>query len=430
MESVQKKKLLHSWDFKEDNRTLEERLTDSVGNVKASLFLNASLRKEGLYLSYGDTDYMKGYALMENVMGCGRLIEVDVASFKGDWDNGQNGRFIMMDDSTTYFDEGLVFNDSKQLWCFNDSTHGWSNGFEGLDKDEFSGKTVGIEITDEGVTTLYVDQIEIGKSNHRTADKNVNLTIGSSARAATGATVSAIRIYQIETEYFFTVRFLNKDGSDVISTQYVVKGESATAPIPPKYEGFIFIGWSASFQNVQSDITISPRYREIPPHPRLNFYETNQDGSSGNLKKSYYGVNACSIVKKLDGECTIDFMLMTKQTEGIISLKDRVEVDGLVFYVTEMKKNISGGVCYTSMSGDHISFLLNDIKYKVQSFEMTDTPRNIMQVLLSGTPFTVGNVDFTNPVTLLINKEVTRRACVMQLIAMLGGEIEYDGYTI
>ena len=33
-------------------------------------------------------------------------------------------------------------------------------------------------------------------------------------------------------------------------------------------------------------------------------------------------------------------------------------------------------------------------------------------------------------VTLLINREVTRRACVMQLIAMVGGEIEYDGYSI
>ena len=82
------------------------------------------------------------------------------------------------------------------------------------------------------------------------------------------------------------------------------------------------------------------------------------------------------------------------------------------------------------MSGDHISFLLNEEKYTVQSFEMSDTPRNIMKVLLADTPFTVGEVDFDKKVTLLINREVTRRACVMQLIAMVGGEIEYDGYSI
>ena len=121
---------------------------------------------------------------------------------------------------------------------------------------------------------------------------------------------------------------------------------------------------------------------------------------------------------------------MTRQTEGVVSLKDRVEVDGLVFYVTEIKKSISGGICYTKMSGDHISFLLNEEKYTVQSFEMSDTPRNIMKVLLGDTPFTVGEVDYDKKVTLLINREVTRRACVMQLIAMVGGEIEYDGYSI
>ena len=114
----------------------------------------------------------------------------------------------------------------------------------------------------------------------------------------------------------------------------------------------------------------------------------------------------------------------------MVSLKDRVEVDGLVFYVTEIKKSISSGICYTKMSGDHISFLLNEEKYTVQSFEMSDTPRNIMKVLLADTPFTVGEVDFDKKVTLLINREVTRRACVMQLIAMVGGEIEYDGYSI
>lgn len=61
---------------------------------------------------------------------------------------------------------------------------------------------------------------------------------------------------------------------------------------------------------------------------------------------------------------------------------------------------------------------------------MTGTPGAILAVLLSGTPFTVGTVDMESPVTLRINRESTRRACVMQLIALAGGEIEYYGYTI
>lgn len=338
MAEVYKKTLIHEWNFLGEERTEDERLTDTVSGVKVKLGYNASLQPEGIYLSYGDANYMKAYALMENVVGRGCLLEVDVASFKGNWDSDQHGRFIMMDDSSASFDEGLVFNATKQLWCFNDSTYGWDEGFAGIDKNAFSGKTVGIEVTDEGVVTLFVDGDEIGKAGNKMAAKNVNLAIGSSSRAATGATVSGIRVYSIEAEKYYTVRFLNKDGTDVISTQYVIQGEDAEAPVPPRYEGFIFIGWSASFQNVQEDMTVYPRYREIPPHPRLNFYSSTADGGSGELIKSYQGVNACSIVQKLDGECTIEFTLMTRQTEGVVSLKDRVEVDGLVFYVTEIKR--------------------------------------------------------------------------------------------
>ena len=135
MAEVYKKTLIHEWDFLGEERTEDERLTDTVGGVKAKLGYNASLQPEGIYLSYGDANYMKAYALMENVVGRGCLLEVDVASFKGNWDSDQHGRFIMMDDSSTSFDEGLVFNATKQLWCFNDSTYGWDEGFAGLDKN-------------------------------------------------------------------------------------------------------------------------------------------------------------------------------------------------------------------------------------------------------------------------------------------------------
>ena len=57
------------------------------------------------------------------------------------------------------------------------------------------------------------------------------------------------------------------------------------------------------------------------------------------------------------------------------------------------------GVCYTEFAGDHVSYLLNSDAYKVEAFDMTDTPKNILRVLLSGTPFTVGDVDPTEEVT-------------------------------
>ena len=228
----------------------------------------------------------------------------------------------------------------------------------------------------------------------------------------------------------YTVRFLDKDREVVVSEQQVEYGKSANPPVPEKYRRFVFLSWSGNYSYITEDSTFWPIYRELPISPRLSVYEANEDGSSGELKHTYRGVNGCSVVQKLDGECSIDTKIITRQTEGIILAGDRVEVEGLVFIVNEIKKNISSGICYTEFSGDHVSYLLNNEDYKVQAFDMTDTPKNILRTLLSGTPFTVGEVDPTEEVTLRVNKEATRRACLMQLIALTGCEIEYYGYSI
>lgn len=176
------------------------------------------------------------------------------------------------------------------------------------------------------------------------------------------ANLSVYSIYKAET---FTVRFLNKDATDVWSIQQVPYHGNAVPPAPEKYKGFIFLGWNTSFTDIEGDKTIKPVYRQIPVHPVLNFYRKLTDESSGELFKSYNMVNSCSITQKLSGECSINVKLLTRQTEGIISMSDRLEVDGLVFYITELKKSISSGICYTEMSGDHISYILNNEEFKV-----------------------------------------------------------------
>ena len=228
----------------------------------------------------------------------------------------------------------------------------------------------------------------------------------------------------------YTVRFLDKDGEDVWSVQEIDYGKDAVPPAPRKYEGFIYIGWIGDYHNITENRTIRPLYRELPPSPRLDFYVKNPDDTSGALKKSYRGVNACRINQKLSGECNISFKLLTRQTDSIVSVNDVLEVEDLVFYVTEVKKNISSGICYTEMNGEHISYILNDEKYDVEAFDMQGTPQDILTVLLSDTPFTIGAIDFDYEVTLRVNKKATRRACVMQLIALVRGEIEYYGYSI
>lgn len=312
---------------------------------------------------------------------------------------------------------------------------GWNHDITYITKDKTVWATYADAVTvtfrnyaDDGdlsVQTIAVGTDAVPPTPELVTDMRFTGWSGSYTNVQADATLHPLYVTTL-----FTVRFLNFAETDLLSVQYVHQGESAIPPSPEKISGYIFIGWSTSFADVQEDITVRQRFREIPPHPVMRFYSANADATSGSLIKSYDGVNACTITQKLSGECTIDFTLMTRQVEGVVSVGDRLEVDGLVFNITEVKKQITQGVCYTQMSGEHISYILNDERYKVTAYDSSETVRDQLVTLLADTPFTVGAVDLFDAVTLKVNNTVTRRSVIMQLIAMVNGEIEYDGYTI
>lgn len=258
----------------------------------------------------------------------------------------------------------------------------------------------------DGETVLKTQQVEDGESATAPTPEVVAHYTFERWSCDFFDVTSDLNVYSVYRADVFIVRFLNKDSTDVWSTQQVSYGGDAIPPAPEKYQGFIFIGWNTSFKDIRENKTIRPVYRRIPAHPVLNFYRKNEDESAGPLFMSYKMVNSCNITQKLSGECGINVKLLTRQTEGLISMSDRLEVEGLIFYITELKKSISSGMCYTEMSGDHISYILNNDDYKVTAYDKEGTPMEILQELLAGTPFNVGKVDFTEKVTLRVNKEL------------------------
>lgn len=73
----------------------------------------------------------------------------------------------------------------------------------------------------------------------------------------------------------FTVSFVDWDNTP-ISSQTVLQGTDATAPDNPTRDGYTFTGWSASFTNVQSDLTIIAQYEQDTPSD----YELIEEGDS------------------------------------------------------------------------------------------------------------------------------------------------------
>lgn len=66
-------------------------------------------------------------------------------------------------------------------------------------------------------------------------------------------------VYGKWNAYEYTVTFLGADG-EILDTQTVVHGGSASAPVPPEIDGKNFVRWDRAFTNVTSDFTVTAIY--------------------------------------------------------------------------------------------------------------------------------------------------------------------------
>ena len=70
---------------------------------------------------------------------------------------------------------------------------------------------------------------------------------------------SNMTVYGKWNAYEYTVTFLGADG-EILDTQTVVYGGSASAPVPPEIDGKNFVRWDRAFTNVTSDLTVTAIY--------------------------------------------------------------------------------------------------------------------------------------------------------------------------
>ncbi|QNO14143.1 phage tail protein [Alkalicella caledoniensis] len=140
-------------------------------------------------------------------------------------------------------------------------------------------------------------------------------------------------------------------------------------------------------------------------------------------------VISSNIRETLEGEFTLSFTVMAKSALAL-KTKQIAKLDNQYFELVQISKSIQGSLPVCSVLCEHMSYLLNHEMYQISSFDFTGDPSVGLSQLLAGTPFSAGIVDFTESVTMKINQKVSRRAALMQFIAILGGEIQYDGYSI
>ena len=153
----------------------------------------------------------------------------------------------------------------------------------------------------------------------------------------------------------------------------------------------------------------------------------------GNVRGVFTRVISASLTDSLNGECTFQFSVISSMASEIFTgLEVQLKSDTLnyLFNVVKVSKSLSGGIAICTVECEHKSYELNNDEYKLTEFDFEGAPGECLISLLQGTSLTAGICDPTVPIKLKINRECTRRAALMQLIALCGGEIEYNGNEI
>ena len=126
-----------------------------------------------------------------------------------------------------------------------------------LEAKEFSEKFT-VTFVDRDGNVLKTEQVEMGDS--ATAPEAPALEgYVHTGWSTTFSCVTKDLTVKAWYEKLYTVTFLDKDGG-VIETQSVRSGFSAVAPNAPAVEGYTFTGWSENFDMVQTDMTVTALY--------------------------------------------------------------------------------------------------------------------------------------------------------------------------
>ena len=150
---------------------------------------------------------------------------------------------------------------------------GWDVAFTNVQSDlivtaQYTINTYTVTFKDWDGTVLKTQTVNYGGSATPPANPTrVGYTFTGWSGSYTNVTTNVTVIAQY-TINTYTVTFKDWDGT-TLKTQTVNYGGAATAPSVPGREGYTFIGWDVDFSNVTSDLIVTAQYTENSLEPTL-----------------------------------------------------------------------------------------------------------------------------------------------------------------
>jgi hypothetical protein len=136
--------------------------------------------------------------------------------------------------------------------------------------------------------------------------------------------------------------------------------------------------------------------------------------------------------ERLNSDNVLAFSVpLTSTVAPLIAAGNVAELDGDYFDIVYYTKGQdSNGDLVASAECEHVSYRLNQAAYDLEYFTQTGIPTAILTELLDGTGFTIGTVDFTTSVTYSAQEAMSRRMLLMEFVATLGGELDFDQFEV
>jgi hypothetical protein len=140
-----------------------------------------------------------------------------------------------------------------------------------------------------------------------------------------------------------------------------------------------------------------------------------------------------SIKRVVNGEFTFTFECYEAELKTeYFDENNMILVDGQFFDMKYTEQRHNFDVRY-HLACEHVNYRLEDGESnKYEHYLNTGTPAFILADILAGTEFSVGVIDFSEPITIQSNGEVTKKGLIYDIAKVVGGEIDYSdgGFTI
>ena len=149
--------------------------------------------------------------------------------------------------------------------------------------------TVYVDINQDSANRVINQKQTTSVANYTAdvTDYMSNLTSVEVTPSNTNWSGNTFELYElwIDVDYtevtYYTVTFKDWNGQ-ILKTQTVTKGASATAPPNPTRDGYTFIGWDKGFTNVTSNLEVIAQYEENKTSVNINIGDIS-------LSKVYVG---------------------------------------------------------------------------------------------------------------------------------------------